>query len=153
MNLDNKKKTMLMSAIRGGQITNLLKNSTWLDGYYGRNDVITQPTYNKEKYEPEYIELTPNHRYLLINQTSGRNPFWSRFNFYDSSKNYIDINTLSMFNDTRQNFVVWQFNTTPSACYARFSLRTFGDIDVALIDADEVEQWIVNKMDFEFISQ
>ena len=56
-----------------------------------------------------------------------------------------------MFNDTRQNFVVWQFNTTPSACYARFSLRTFGNIDVALIDADEVEQWLQSKINFESV--
>ena len=146
------KRNSIMNAIASGQLTNLLANCTWLDGYFGRNTIET-PTSNKEKYCEEYIEVQPNHRYLLINKTSGVNPFWCRYLIYNSSQTYIDLQTLTAPNDTRQNFQMWECNTTGGAYYIRVSQRTFGDIDVALVDMDEVEQWLDSKISYENVTE
>ena len=140
-----------MNAVASGQLTNLLENATWLDGYFGSGGSIQTADTGKQKYTDNYIEVEPEHNYLVVCSTSTAVTKWTRTVLYDTTKTYKTMETVNN-SEQRTDFYLGTIITTNVTAYIRFSVRTYGNIDVALIDMDEVEQWLESNITFENVT-
>ena len=145
------KRNAIMNAVASGQLTNLLAGCTWLDGYFGGGGSIQTPTANKEKYCDEYIEVEPNHYYAIIYRYSSLVGIWTRCCAYNSSKAYNELITWTN-NDNRSTFGIGTFRTNGQTTYLRFSSRTYGNSDFALVDMNDLEDLVESKITYENVT-
>ena len=128
MNLETKRNA-IMNSVSGGGLYNVLKDTTWYDGYIDASGNLVASNPNGEK-TTDFIDLGNNNAYLFYTEVNSSSQKWCGIAFYDSTKRAIQRNA----GNTLTSGDVLPSN----AQYIRFSYRTFGDSQ-ALANLIEVD--------------
>jgi len=137
--LEQKRNAMLVSAIQSGQLTNLLANCTWSDGYFNTDGTIHAPTTNQERYCNEYIDIDNSKWYAIIcklDNGTGNGLFVAR---YDSNGDFLsrinsgDINGMA--------FAIYTFRVT-NTDKVRIATKTYGSANIILCELSEIDNLI-----------
>ena len=136
------KRNAIMNAVASGQLTNLLANTTWQEGYYNTDGTInTNGGNSKVMYESEYIDVEVGKKYLLIadySNSSAQYPQrWYKIPQYDSNEDFVSCKDWASADTWMwgKTTVSW---TTFAQPKIRVSIYTYGNCDITLLDWEEL---------------
>ena len=126
------KRNALMNSVASGGFYNVLKDTTWYDGYIDSGGGLIPSNPNGEK-TTDFIDLENYNAYLFYTEVNSSSQKWSGIAFYDSTKRFIQRNAGN---------VLTSGDVLPSnAQYIRFSYRSYGDSQALanLIEVDKTD--------------
>lgn len=129
MNLETKRNALMNSVASSGGLYNVLKDTTWVDGYIDGNGRLIASNPNGEK-ATDFIDVGNNNVYVFYTEVNSSSQKWMGIALYDSTKRFIQRSA--------DNVLTMGKILPSNAQYIRFSYRTYGNSQ-ALANLIEVD--------------